>query len=173
MLHDDIALVRSRMILDLHRYWSSLLGGRAMPAKRDLDPSLIKPILPYLLMAEIVGERPRVRYRLVGTEIALANGYDFTDRWLDELDFNDDVDGGWRAQYAALARRARPLFGTAAVFSTTGLRLEYEFALLPLSEDGVHVHFSLGIEDYSDARERTRDDWRKGGLRGQRAVTPA
>src|SRR3546814_12418028 len=80
-----------------------------MPRKSDIDPGEIKPLLPYILIGEFAGDPVRLRYRLVGTEVVSVYGIDFTGRWLDELDFGDQVEHGWARQYRTVFNSRRPL----------------------------------------------------------------
>src|SRR3546814_1321808 len=50
------------------------------------------------------------RSRLVGTKVVAASGYDFTGRYLDEMNL---ASGGalWRSYYQAVHDSRRPLFG--------------------------------------------------------------
>jgi PAS domain len=62
--------------LDLYRYWLSKRGTRIMPARGDINPADIVPLLPYLMIVERAGDQ--FRYRQVGNAIVEAVGYDAT-----------------------------------------------------------------------------------------------
>jgi hypothetical protein len=62
----------------LHRlfeYWDRKRGPRAMPARRDIEPTDLVPLLPHLMMVD-VEEGPRFRYRVFGTAVVEAFGSD-------------------------------------------------------------------------------------------------
>jgi hypothetical protein len=155
----DIALLRSPLIHQLHDYWNAKRGGQAMPRRADIDPSEIKPLLPYVLLGEFKDDPVRLRYRLVGTEVVTIYGVDFTGRWLDELDFGDQVEQGWAAQYRTVFESRRPLYGTARLHATSGMEMRYEFGLFPLGEeDGAPTH-CLDLNDYRQALQTARARW--------------
>ncbi len=154
----DIAALRSPLVHELYGYWDAKREGRAMPRKSDIDPSEIKPLLPYVLLGEFKEDPVRLRYRLVGTEVVSVYGVDFTGRWLDELDFGDQVDHGWPAQYRAVFDSRRPLYGSARLHATSGMEMLYEFGLFPLGEDGVPTH-CLDLNDYRQALQQAKARW--------------
>ena len=68
-------------------FWLEKCAGRPFPDRADLDPVEIKDILPHLTIVEITGgdERPRFRYRLIGTAVVDAIGRDRTGYFADEV----------------------------------------------------------------------------------------
>lgn len=155
----EIGRLNSPLVHELHSYWETKRGGRAMPRKADIDPAEIKALLPYVLIGEFAGEPARLRYRLVGTEVVSVYGVDFTGRWLDELDFGEQVEGGWGRQYRRVFESGRPIYGAARLFATSGMQMDYEFGLFPLSEDGVRPSHCLDLNDYRAALQRAQESW--------------
>jgi hypothetical protein len=155
----DIAPIRSRLVHELHDYWDAKRAGRAMPRKSDIDPSEIKPLLPYVLLGEFAADPVRLRYRLVGTEVVTVYGVDFTGRWLDELDFGEQLTGGWPEQYRRVFDSGRPVYGSARLLATSGMEMTYEFGLFPLSQDGAAPTHCLDVNDYRAALRRAEDAW--------------
>lgn len=152
----DISRTRSSMIHELHRYWNAKRGARRMPTRGDIDPGEIKHLLPYVLIVDLEGEAPRVRFRLLGTKIVAASGRDFTGRYLDEFVPND-VDKLWQTYYRIARDERVPVLGDAAVPADDGGRYTYEFAIFPLGPDGEHVTQCLSIEDYGRMNDRLAD----------------
>jgi hypothetical protein len=71
-------------ILELLRFWDVARRGRAIPAKADIDPLKLSPVLlPHLLLVDRVGRR--YRYRLAGTAHTAVAGMELTGRYVDEL----------------------------------------------------------------------------------------
>ncbi len=68
-----------------YEYWRSKCGARAMPRRRDIDPTEIPRLLPNLQIVEIVGTR--IRYRLAGTAIVEAYGEELAGKYIDEMFF--------------------------------------------------------------------------------------
>lgn len=161
----DISRTRSTMVRALHAYWDAKRSGRPLPRRDDIDPAEIKKLLPYLLIADLVGEKPRVLYRLVGTKVAVATGLDFTGRYLDEFVPND-IEKLWHEYYRIARDQRLPVLGEAAIPIADGGRFVYEFGIFPLSTDGAHVAQCLAIEDYgkvndrlAELLEKTRPSW--------------
>lgn len=140
---------RSSLVRQLHQYWASKRGDGALPRRADIDPGEIKDLLPFILIADLIGELPRVRYRLIGTRVAAASGMDLTGRYLDEL-VAADSENAWQSHYTRLRDEARPQFGDARVPRFDGELFHYEFGIFPLSTDGTAVTQALAIEDYFD-----------------------
>lgn len=60
-------------------YWDSRRQGRAMPARRDIDPIEIpSELLPGIVLTEVLREAPWLRYRLLGTAQVALRGRDPT-----------------------------------------------------------------------------------------------
>jgi hypothetical protein len=144
----DIASVASANVRQLHSHWEQVRGTRLMPARADIDPFAIKPLLPYIVIAEVFHDPLRVRYRLVGTSVVEHSRFDYTGKWLHEVDFGEPQD--WIAIYEVFVREKRPLFDHSEIPFEDKVRLPqpYEFCMLPLSADGVTVTGMLSLEDY-------------------------
>lgn len=155
----------SSLVHQLRDYWTARRGNCPMPRKSDIDPSELKPLLPYMLVGEFATEPLRLRYRLVGTEVVTVYGVDFTGRWLDELDFGDQVAGGWAEQYRRVFETAQPVFGTARLFSTSGMEMTYEYGLFPLSQNGATPTHCIDINDYRPALRQAEESWARLRLR--------
>jgi hypothetical protein len=144
-------------VRQLRDYWESKRRGRAVPARSDIDPAEIKPLLPYLVIADISAEPLRIRFRLAGTRVCEAFGFNIAGRFLEELDLVADV-GFWLAQYRRMITAPAPVFGR-----TTGTRGEVEmfrsdWGVFPLSSDGQRVDQSLEIEDWARGSPIARFD---------------
>ena len=144
----DIASASSAKVRQLHAYWEQVRGPRLMPVRADIDPAAIKPLLPYIVIAEVFHDPLRVRYRLVGTAVVEHSRFDYTGKWLHEVDFGEPHD--WIAIYEVFVREKRPLFGHSEIPFEDNVRppQPYEFCMLPLSADGAAVTHMLSLEDY-------------------------
>lgn len=165
----SIGPIASPLIHELHDYWNAKRGGRAMPRRSDIDPSEIKRLLPYVLLGEFAGDPVRLRYRLVGTEVVAVYGIDFTGQWLDEIDFGEQVEGGWPLQYRRMFDSRSPLYGSARLFSTSGMEMEYEFGLFPLCQDGETPTHCIDLNDYRAALREAETRWMQIRIRQQHA----
>lgn len=144
----DITSVKSAKIRQLHTYWEQARGARLMPARADIDPAAIKPLLPNLVIADVLHDPLRVYYRLVGTSVVEHSRLDFTGKWLHEVDFGEPQD--WIGLYEIFVRTKRPLFDRSEIPFEDGVRppQPYEFCMLPLSADGTTVTGMISLEDY-------------------------
>jgi hypothetical protein len=116
--HLDETLLR-----EIYAYWQGKRGLRRMPARRDVDPVEMPLLLPHLLIGEVVDGGAQFRYRLTGTAITRALGYDPTGRTIDDI-----ASGHYRDHINELHRmlcRARaPLFAQSeAAFGHRGRKL--------------------------------------------------
>jgi len=141
----DIASVASAKIRQLHAHWAQVRGARL---RADIDPAAIKPLLPNLVIADVLYEPLRVFYRLVGTAVVEHSRFDFTGKWLHEIDFGEPQD--WIGLYEIFVRAKRPLFDRSAIPFEDEVRppQPYEFCMLPLSADGATVTGMISLEDY-------------------------
>lgn len=141
----DVSLVQSHRIRTLNAYWQAKAHGR-MPARSEIDPVDVRELLPNLMMVDVIGEPARFRYRLVGTRVVQYTGFDFTSRCLDEMMFQgrDFMEQCYRRM---LAER-RPIFGHYAWLVRSRHFGRCEFALFPLSDDGIAANRCISIEDY-------------------------
>jgi hypothetical protein len=139
--------IRSPSIRQLQSYWESKRIGGALPAKTDIDPSEIKPLLPYITIAEIHHAPLRVHFRLVGTEIVQASTFDFTDAWVPNGNWGEEIEAAILSVYRELVARRAPLFGIDDLIWVNGRRQRYEWGQFPLSSDGTTVTHAIGLED--------------------------
>jgi len=144
-------------VRQLRDYWESKRHGRIVPARADIDPAEIKSLLPNLLIAEFFTDPLRVRFRLAGTRVCEAFGYNIAGRWLEELQLSADI-AFWTAQYQRLIEAAAPIYGR-----TTGARgpvelFRSDWAMFPLSSDGQRIDQCLEIEDWSKGNPTARYD---------------
>ena len=144
---DDIAQSRSTMVQELHAWWIAHRGGAEMPDRNALWPGDILRLLPFLFIAELTGER--IRYRLVGTRAVALTGFDFTGRYLDEMQ-REDAQVPWADYYRTVVETRRPLMGSVTVPAKAGGTFKYEFGIFPLTLGGTEVSQFIAIEDYFD-----------------------
>jgi hypothetical protein len=163
----DPATITSAKVAKLYAYWLERRGGRKMPRRVDIDPTGIKGLLPNLFLTEFSTDPFRVRYRLIGTEIAEHAHLDFTGRYLDELDFSafDSVD--WQGLYRLVWEQGVPVFGEALETFRDKLRppSPYQFCILPLSNDGQVATGAVALEEYQKLSLRDVDQLPPVGLK--------
>jgi hypothetical protein len=140
-----LADFRSARLRDLYLYWDGIRAGRAMPARPDVDPYAIKPLLPHVMMLDVVDgpAQPRFRFRLIGTAITTYAGRDWTGRFVGEGSYGDHADR-LTIPHRQVVRTGRP-FRNEQYAPWYGKEYQYyERVLLPLSSDGDTVNILLG-----------------------------
>lgn len=131
-----LSVLPDPLLQSLYEYWLSRRHGREVPERRDIDPlDMPRTLLPHLLLVELEGAAPRVRYRLIGTEISTRYGEDFTGRYLDEVSgpyYRDLLQGIYRR----MREQARPIYAE-GLFHIGGNVIAKTCRLyLPLAQDG-------------------------------------
>ncbi len=144
-------------VRQLRDYWEAKRCGRAMPARADIDPAEIKPLLPYLIIADLCAKPLRVRFRLAGTKVCEAFGFNVSGRWLEELDLSADV-RFWLAQYERMIATQAPVYGRTVGTQGPLELFRSDWAMFPLSSDGRRVDQSLEIEDWAKGSPMARFD---------------
>jgi len=140
--------ISDERLVALHAYWSLKRGSRRMPSRSDVDPSDLRPILPYIMLFDVIDGGRDFRYRLVGTEIERHLRQPVSGRLVGET-----LSGEYRAYILSLHRRA--LAEKAAVYAENtydeersgfAIVASYKRAyrlMLPLSKDGMSVDMML------------------------------
>ena len=148
--------IASKLIAGLEGHWHRLRGERAMPRRDEIDPVDLVPWLPYLSTMELHYDPFRVRYRLVGTEVARIVGEDFSNRWLDETGWGADSIALNRLLYERVAESRAPTYGLSTLTYQGRPDHVFEWVLLPLSSSGEVVTHCLSLDDLSSIAPRTR-----------------
>ena len=124
-------------------YWLGKQGGRAMPARRDIDPTEIPRLLPNLQLIEVINGGSRFRYRLIGTALVEAFGRDYTGTYLDEL-FPDERGAFAHGLFQAVCTARQPMFLRSTYSTLRAVDLVANRLYLPLSDGGTNVGIILG-----------------------------
>lgn len=148
--------IRSQLIPGIEAYWNKQRGTRPMPRRDEIDPVDLAPFLPYLSITELHRDPFRVRYRVVGTEVARIIGEDFSNRWLDETGWGADSIALNRMLYEKVATTRAPLYGLSILESGEDEKRVFEWVLLPLSPDGDVVSHCLSLDDLTSIAPRSR-----------------
>jgi hypothetical protein len=135
----------------LHRFFAYLEGKRGtreFAARRDIDPLDFAYILGNVVLVDVLHEKLRFRYRLIGSVLSANAGYDLTGSFVD-----DHPDVEYRAyvaaRYAETVTGRRPTGGTYDLLMDRRLR-QYQCLRVPLSDDGQTINmivaaFILGL----------------------------
>jgi hypothetical protein len=126
------------ILLEMFQYWDSKRGERAMPARRDLDPTEIPRLLPHLRLTDILDGCTRFRYRLVGTAVVEAYGAGFTGKYTDEL-YSGERKAYIERNYHIIHAKKRPMFLRSRYVTLKGYDIIANRLMAPLSDNGVDV----------------------------------
>jgi hypothetical protein len=125
-------------------YWNNGRGDQPFILWRDLHPRDILPLLPLVFILDVEARPRRYRIRLMGTEIVKRFGGEFTNCYMDQLDFGT-AKAQVLADYDLVADRATPHLALSDYFQKeSGLRLQAERLALPMSSDGRQADRILG-----------------------------
>lgn len=142
------------VLLDLYRHWTALRGERRFPRRQEVDPAGMWRLIENVMVIDVeyppvdpqAGSRPVFRYRLIGTGVTFAAGYDLTGSSFDDL-----PDLEFRAFCQSLFERALALaepVSAAGERMIAGERWAFDSILLPLSEDDQRIDAFLAALIY-------------------------
>jgi hypothetical protein len=129
-------------LVAFYRYWDGKRRGRRMPSRADLDPAEIVPLLPGVMLVDVVADARRFVYRLVGTREVTMRGRDPTGKAVSEGFYGASAEASMASYQDVTARRALRL--ERREFTTPEGRFGREqVILLPLSDDDARVNMIL------------------------------
>jgi PAS domain-containing protein len=147
---------RLRQVYD---YWRCKATGRAMPRRADIDPTEIPNLLPDVMLVDVLPQG-RYRYRLIGTENALAQGMSATGRYLDEVLPGPEYKNHVIALYNECVGARRALYSECLFMAPDRREPERHTKVLfmPLGGDGetVNMVFVMQVFFYIDQATRER-----------------
>jgi hypothetical protein len=148
----------------IYEQWQRKRGIRAMPARADFDPLELKPILPQLILIEVMHDPPDFRYRLAGTMSRDLRGVEVTGHSVLELVPRQHGLMLWN-DLCEMQRTLEPQYVQVSVISREGEPLSYRVLRLPLGVDGQTLDMIMVLQDYGGALPLLRkyfDDARLG-----------
>jgi hypothetical protein len=151
-----LTLMGSERVRALLRYWRGKIGERTMPSRADIDPAEIRGLLPFVALADLSAGPLDVRFRLGGEAICDSYRCNVAGRSLAELNPPGGV-AMWLAAFDRVFSSAMPVAGLLRASFSGGDRY-VEWAMMPLSNDGVTVHQVLQIEDWHVLHRVPRDE---------------
>lgn len=136
------APVDARLVA-LHAYWRAKAGDRDMPSRAEIDPAELKPLLPHIVLLDVLGVGD-YRIRLMGEAIVRFVGGNFTGK--DSVaGMEPEAIARLRGVLDAVVASRAPRFraGKALWWRTKAYR-SYEACFLPLSPANQPVNIILG-----------------------------
>lgn len=142
-------------LVKIYQYWNAKRGARSMPARSDIDPVDLKPLLPLLILIDVVPDPRRYVYRLVGThEVEMRRG-DPTGKPVEEAYYGENPeDTTYYLDRVARTRQPALYRGTYQPLSTRTQREDVIF--LPLSKDGEAVNMIMVLGHVDWVKEEKR-----------------
>jgi CheY-like chemotaxis protein len=125
------AVDQNDILRRMYEYWVEKARGRRLPDRKDLDPAEITDILPYLSILEVVGDEPRYRYRLLGTQVVEAIGFNPTNLFIDEACSEGDA-AFLTGLLSEVCAKIQPLYAASA-FRSGESGMSTERLLLPFT----------------------------------------
>lgn len=141
------AQIRSGKVRAVLRHWQESRNGRYFPRRSDIDPAAMREALGNITLTQISYNPFRVLYRLVGTEIVRWSKQDFTNRYADELVFQDDP-RDWTDYYRQVVDQRSVCFGVTYWRKRRQRPYWIEHMICPLSSDGTLIDQCVAVEDY-------------------------
>jgi hypothetical protein len=140
----------------IYRYWAGKRGERSMPARRDIDPVEMAPVLlPGICIVDVVPDARRYVYRLVGTNDVEVRGYDPTGKSVAEAFFGHSA-GETIQLYDRVVDNRAPVLDTTSFRSPDTSFATDETLYLPLSDDAATVNKVLVFSQSRYVQERVR-----------------
>lgn len=139
----DPAKILRPELRDLLQAWNARRSGAGLPLRGRFAPVDVADLMSNLLFVEVVGSRPRFRYREVGVDLIRIYGSDFTDRYIDEMPrlFRTFAEPAYREVIAK-----RDATHGSFRFVENWWIATYERLMLPMvDEDGTIVEVAVGI----------------------------
>lgn len=131
-------------------YWKSKCADGNLPSRRDIDPTEIPTLLPWLSIVEIVAVDDQLDYRmrLEGTGVASAFERDITGKCASEI-YSDERLAQIREMYRSISQAKSPRI---IEYKTMRRDIEvtYQRLILPLATDGNDVDFFLVMFAFPD-----------------------
>jgi PAS domain len=145
-----LKMLTSPLVRGFLAYWECIRAGRTAPGWAEIDPAAIKPLLPFLLLAEVQNEPFDLRYRLVGSEVVASYGYDPT--WDSLRSTHRATEDIWYDLYRRVIETRRPCFGQYTLENGPRDVARVDTGTFPLAGDGLTSDRIIEVEDWEMAR---------------------
>jgi hypothetical protein len=137
-------------LASISNYWQSKLRNRAMPSRADIDPGELKPLLPQILLVDVLWGGADFRYRLLGTRLTRyfperATGKTFREAL---ASFGEETVAGTLNVYRQIVEHRLPALvsGPGEYYHQEAKR--FHAILTPLSDDGENVSMIFGAFEF-------------------------
>jgi hypothetical protein len=138
----------SSRIRRFYQHWLAMRGNRLMPSRADLDPSVIKDLLPGIILIDVTYQPFSLTYRLVGTDEVLARGSDPTGQDVAAYVYADEP-GEMLRTYRRVTETCQVIYQEEPGVTHSPRLTERGMLVTPLSSDGATVDKIYVFVDYS------------------------
>lgn len=128
-------------------YWNARRGQRPMPSRADIDPAEIKPLLPHVILLDVIQAPLDFRYRLIGTTVDDHSSGRFTGMRMSDVPHQRPPGRLWSNLEWVVAER-RPKISRVPYAGPHRDFLSVVDIVMPLSRDGATVDMLFCIIDY-------------------------
>ena len=125
-------------------YWDGKRRGRRMPARRDIEPTEILDLLPFVVLIDVERDPLDFRYRLVGTAVAARFGHDRTGERFSTLLPQTEGNEVWKTA-TRIVEEKRPIVSHIPYVGFNRWVQNYRDISMPLSEDNDVVNMIFGV----------------------------
>lgn len=131
----QLVISEQREIYDI---WRRAAGSRPIPARADLDPAMMRHLLPGISILDVGARFDALRYRLAGTRLRDIFGCEVTG--LNVFDLRLGAKRRyWQAAYRRVVEERTPMQGAVKEPVAGRDHIVLFWLRLPLSEDGAVV----------------------------------
>jgi len=141
-----LAGIKSPKLLWVYDYWHACRGDFEMPARSNLQPEQMRPVLGNVMLVDVIDDPLDLRYSLFGSNIAASHGHDYTGQSVRDLMPAQFAEVIW-AQYTEVIEAQHPLVHR-IIFENDFRSSNYERITLPLSADGERVDKLLAVSEF-------------------------
>jgi hypothetical protein len=127
-------------------YWREIKGARTMPARTDIDPTVIPRLLPFIMLFDVLDNPLDFRCRLVGTEIERIARANPRGRRLSESRSHRRGSRAWEA-YAHVVTLGEPQTAPLDYDGPDRFVIGVRLGLMPLSSDGKTVDMIFSVTE--------------------------
>ena len=132
------------------QYYLEKCAGRALPARRDLDPVDFAYALGDITLVDVAHDPLRFSFRLDGTRHVERFGFDLTGRSLDDFPYPEMRQAIFDSYREVVERRKPRRYHRD--LESNGRLFRYEALILPLSDDGETVNMLISAISFLDLK---------------------
>lgn len=141
------------LLLRGYDYWRSKRGVRIMPARGDIDPAEIVPLLPHIVLMDVLydskpGWPLDFRYRLIGTHVDAQMNARYTGLCMSDLPHQKPPSRIWTS-LATVTEAKTPRINRVPYVGPHRDFLSVVDMVMPMASDGIRVDMLFCIVDFT------------------------